>query len=34
MDHETHCDEVLQTSERTQTAMMTLAPGDSSGEKA
>ena len=26
--------EVLQTSERSQTAMMTLAPGKSSGEKA
>ena len=26
--------EVLQTSKRSQTAMMTLAPGDSSGEKA
>jgi mannose-6-phosphate isomerase-like protein (cupin superfamily) len=26
--------EVLQTSERSQTAMMTLAPGDSTGDKA
>ncbi len=26
--------EVLQTSERSQTAMMTLAPGKSSGDKA
>ena len=26
--------EVLQTSERSQTAVMTLAPGKSSGEKA
>lgn len=26
--------EVLQTSERTQTAMMTLAPGDQTGRKA
>jgi len=25
--------EVLQTSERSQTAMMTLAPGDSTGDK-
>jgi mannose-6-phosphate isomerase-like protein (cupin superfamily) len=33
IDHATNWFEVLQTRERTQTAMMTLAPGDSSGEK-
>ena len=34
IDQATNWFEVLQTSERTQTAMVTLAPGDSSGEKA
>ncbi|MGH8100077.1 MAG: cupin domain-containing protein [Chthoniobacterales bacterium] len=34
IDHATHWFEVLQTGERTQIGMMTLAPGDSSGEKA
>ena len=34
IDHATNWFELLQTSERTQIAMMTLAPGDSSGEKA
>ena len=34
IDHATNWFEVLQTGERTQTAMMTLAPGNSSGEKA
>jgi len=34
IDRATDWFEVLQTSERSQTAMMTLAPGDSTGDKA
>jgi mannose-6-phosphate isomerase-like protein (cupin superfamily) len=34
IDRATDWFEVLQTSERSQTAMMTLAPGDSTGDRA